>query len=121
MTTVKDASGLSPEIFYNRSGQTIEFFSVVGGTGTIAPVTSFSGKTICFCNVSGSVTPMPEGLELPVNAEVGDVVQVCQDAAFSRQFTVYAPVGESINTYPSFPVGQSLQFIKVSATDWVVA
>ncbi len=120
MTTVVDPSGI-PIPVYNRSGQTVDFFAVTGGTSVITPITSFSQNTICVCTVTGSGTPLTEGLELPASADIGDVVQVCQDAAFSRQFTIYAPTGETINTYPSSPVGQSQRFIKVSPTSWVAA
>lgn len=117
MTTVLDPLG-TPSPSYNRSGTTI--IGLVGGThGSPTPIPLVSGITIVIVtpDVSNNNT-----VELPIGADVGDVVEVYPETQGTggKGYNAVPPSGETVGggavTGASGIFGVILR--KVSSTDW---
>lgn len=112
MTTVVDPGG-TPVLVYNRSGTTI--VEVVGGS-TPTPIPHVSCWTVALVtNTVGN-----DKVELPSNAEIGDVVEVYPIAG-GPDGEVALPSGDSFFTYggsSSLPPEAGVIFRKVTSTKW---
>lgn len=118
MTTVQDPASVTPNVIYNKSGTTIQPFTISSGGGAIsAPYVS--GHSIYVVTLSGTPS-VTDGIELP-NSEIGDVVEVVLDGFSGQVFYIFPASGEDINGYPSFPVTQRAKFIKVRSSTWLYA
>lgn len=118
MTTVQDPTSVTPNVIYNKSGTTIQTYTLSPGVGTInAPYVS--GHSIYVVTISGTPTTT-DGIELP-NSEIGDVIEVVLDGFSGQVFYVFPPSGEDINGFPNFPVTQRAKFIKVRSNTWLYA
>lgn len=92
MTTIVNPSG-TPTIVYNRNGTTIATISASGTTAASATVISiFSEKTLVLVNT----TPSDSAVQLPDDAEVGDIVEVLNNGAAANSVFVFPPSGQSL-------------------------
>lgn len=119
MTTVLDPLS-SPEVFYNKSGKSIQVITVDSTTQT--PIVSVSGEThvIAGYNETGPYPGGDDGLILPSDAEIGDLVSVWLSGTWP--VNVFAPSGEDIAGYLNVQVNNppsGVTFMKYSTSSWV--
>lgn len=120
MTTVVDPAG-TPVAIFNKSGTAIIDMAVtMGPSEPLIPIPSLAGKTIVRVTISGPVGGGDGGLELPSDAEIGDVVEIANISTTYVWGVAYAPSGETIN---GDTAGQSIpasymRITKISTTDW---
>lgn len=118
MTTVIDPSG-SPVAIFNKSGISIVDMPINMGPGEpLVPIPHFSGHTIVRAFVTQAGSPADGGLELPTNAEIGDLVEVDNLNIMANSPPIYAPSGENINFVASIPATTGARLRKITATDW---
>ena len=115
MTTVKDGSS----IIYNRSGTTIDTY-VATGTNVVASTTNIirsSSKTVVILEV----TPTAYAVNLPSDAEIGDIVEVYLDTTNYNGCHIRTASGSGetfLNGVNQTAFGVGALFRKVSATKW---
>lgn len=107
MTTVIDPAG-SPTIVYNRGGTTVTALNSAGtGQSTATPIVRYSGVTVAV--VTSTSSPTGQGVVLPDDPEIGDVVEVYHAGHVSGSygpFHVYPPSGWSVGDQAiNSPVG----------------
>lgn len=117
MTTTTDPYG-TPETFFNRSGVTVQEFILVTGHA-LYPTNSISGHSIFILRANGALYPPEEGIILPSNAIVGDIVEVFNLS--NGVIGIIPPSGENISGNPASEVSasQRRRFFKYSTTSWV--
>jgi hypothetical protein len=107
MTTVVDPLG-TPVVYFNKSGHAIIEMAGGDGIGSPAQIPDVSGHTIVVVTEGD-----PHGyISLPVNADVGDSVEIYTEIG---AWFVVAPAGA---TWGSRGGGQAGFYRKVSPTVW---
>jgi hypothetical protein len=116
MTTIIDPNG-TPAPVYTRSGTTIQDVIAAGNDlSTATPIVAVSG---CSVVLVATVAFEFEGVILPDDAQIGDVVEVYNVSG--RSIRVYAPTGETIHSGASMgisPGGGGSLFRKTTASVW---
>ena len=122
MTTIVDPAG-TPTIVYNRSGTTI-YELAVPVVDPVVPVSveRYSETTVVIIDTEEGF-PRP-AVELPDDAEIGDVVEIYvkDDVSNSETVDIVAPAGETFvasNVSANRLIGRI--FRKISATRWGLA
>ena len=116
MTTVSNPFG-SPVVHYNKSGSTIQEYSISNGDRFVINCPSSDTHIIVS---DGSMFPSPsDGFELPSLADIGDMVTIWLAGSYS--VNVFAPPGGDISGYSEIILSSNpsaTTFIKYSNTSW---
>lgn len=113
--TVIDPAG-TPVLVFNRDGVTIDVITAAGtNQATATPITRHCGWTVVLISASGSA-----GVQLPGNAEIGDLVEL-HGTSGTGGFLVWPAVGDQImyggaNNADS---GAHILYRYISANNWL--
>ena len=124
MTTVTDPSG-AHDVYYNKSGKTIQRLIVVDGDPVLSPE-FLSQVSILYVTTISPTQDTDSGINIPAGCDVGDefiIIHAGKDGAPGVQgatFTLYPATGEELLFYPDWGIraGDILTFTKISDTQW---
>lgn len=119
MTTTIDPFN-SPYTIFNKSGSTLQVMSIPGGSVENLSVPSGVSHVVVDVPTTGPFPTLGEGLRLPTDATIGDIVYVYVIGAWP--LNVLAPIGGTISGTPevTVPSTNGSMFLKYDDENWAV-